>query len=115
MEEGGHLEAVELAEQRRVVEAHPPDRPLLHRLLERGLGYRRPAVRRIVDLDEQVVRRQIVVVDRIRRADVVDRESFFRRRLLQPAQRGVSERLMNGLARFGQGYDSTSAPPDLRL
>ena len=106
VEEGGHLETVELAEQRRVVEAHPPDRPLLHRLLERGLRHRRPAVGRIVDLDEQIVRRQVGVVDPIRRADVVDREPFFRCRLLQPAQRGVGEGLMNRLARFGQGDDS---------
>jgi len=105
MEEGGHLEAIELVEQRRVVEAHPPNRPLLHRLFERGLRHRRPAVRRIVDLNEQVVRRQIGVVDRIRRAEVVDRESFFRGRLLEPALRGVSERLMDRLARFGEGDD----------
>src|SRR5262245_54774248 len=109
MEERRHLEAVELSEERGVVETYPPDRSLLHRLLERGLGYLRPPVRRIVDLNEQVVGRQIGVIDRIRRADVIDRESFFRRRLLQPLKRGVSERLMNRLARLGQSDDATGA------
>ena len=98
-----------------MVEAHPPDRSPFHRLPERGLGHWRPAIRRIVDLHEQVVCRQIGVVDGIRRPDVIDREAFLLRRLLRPPQRRVSEGLVNRLARFGQGDDATGAARDLGL
>src|SRR4030095_9583775 len=63
MKEWGHLEPIELAEQGRVMKADPPDGALFHRLLEGGLGHRRPAIRRVIDLDEHIVSGEVRIVD----------------------------------------------------
>src|SRR4029453_11207458 len=89
MEERGHFEAVELAEQRRVMETDPPESALLHRLLEGGLGNGRPAIRWVIDLNEQIVGSEMGLVYWIGRPDVVDFEAFLDRRLPQPAKRCV--------------------------
>src|SRR6476620_8558086 len=111
MEERRHFEAIELAEERRVMEPDPSNGALFHRLLERGLRHRRPAVRRIVDLDEQVVRGEIGLVYRIGRTDVIDREALLDGRVLQPLYRRVSEWLMNRLAWFGERDHSVGRGP----
>ena len=108
MEEGRHLEAVELAEERGMVEPDPSDGSLFHGLLEGGFGDGRPAIRRIVDLDEQIVRGQVRLVYRIGRADVVHREALAAGGVPQPLHSGVSERLMDGLTWLGERDDPVS-------
>ena len=97
VKERRHLEPVELPQQGRMMKPDIADRSLLHRLLERGLCHRRPPVRRIIQLHEQLVLRQIIIRDRVCRANVVHREPFLRPRLLQKLERGIHKALVQPL------------------
>jgi hypothetical protein len=92
-----------------MVESDPADAAVFDELLEGGLGCRRPAVRRIVQLDEELVLREEGLVDRFGVLNIVDGKVIANSLFGEPSLGGIHIGLMNS-PRLGDGDD-----PELRL
>lgn len=100
-----HREAVELAEKRGVVEADPADGALLDGFGEGCGSGRRPVIRRIVELDEELIVREEGLIDGLCIFDVIDGEVISFRFLREPYFGGCDVGLML-TAVFGDCQDS---------
>ena len=78
-----------------MVKADPSTLAFLDVANEGGLRGWCPVVRRIVELDEELVSREKCLVDGIGVFDVVDSEVVFSRQLVQPDLRRVDKGLVN--------------------
>src|SRR5216683_8144745 len=83
------------------MEANPSATALFNIFHESSHSRRRPGIRRIVELDEQLVVRQECVVDFVGVLYIIDGKVAIRRQFLQPNFRRVDKRLMYP-AVFGQ-------------
>src|SRR6476659_7712754 len=94
-EPGPQAEAVEMPEQRGVVKPDPAAAALFDIALEGSYCYRCPVIRRIVQLNKELITREESIVDGTRIRDVVDREVIANRLLAEPYFRCIHEGLMN--------------------
>src|SRR5438046_7950288 len=98
---GPHLETVKLSQQSGVMKSDPTASALFDVLDERGLRLSGPIVRRIIQLDEQVVLCEESVVDLLGIFDVVHGEIVFARQLVKPSLCRIHERFVDA-AVFGK-------------
>src|SRR5579859_1036404 len=99
-----HRVPVKFAEQGRVMKSDPASASLSDVLLESGRGSGRPTVRRIVQLDKELVARKKSRVDFFGVLDIVDREVSGDGLFCEPDLGGIHKRLVNAV-RFGEGDD----------
>src|SRR6185369_11737404 len=87
--------AVEMPEQRGVMKPDPAAAPLFDVALEGRYCCRCPVIRRIVQLDEELVAGEESIGDRTSIRDVVDCEVVANRLFAEPYSRSVDEWFMN--------------------
>ena len=108
-----HRIAVELAQQRSVMEADPASPALINVVLKGRRSGRRPGVWRIVQLNEQLVMGEERAVDLRGVFDVIDAESIHFRFVRQPRLGRIHKRLVNAAA-LGDGHHLERLPLRLR-
>ena len=107
--------SVEVAEQAGVVEADPSALALGDVILEGLFRDRRPAIGRIVELDEELVLRERFVVDALGAGDVVDREVVLGGQLVQVEPGRIDELLMVAAAALRQRNHAELGRPRPRV
>ena len=78
-----------------MVKSDPSPAPLLDVVAEGFHGCGFPRIRRVVQLNKQLVLRQERLIDLVRVLDVVDREIVLNRLFSQPYLGGINERLVD--------------------
>ena len=94
------------------MKADPAAFPLLNIFFKGSYGCGSPRIRRVIELNEELILRQKGIIDLLRVFDVINREAIDSRFLLQPDFRRVDKGFVDA-ALFSDGDDSELRQPIL--